>query len=142
MQRVISALTAQLAQLVPSARRVHQAAPRALQVQPALLVQLGPLVLAQAAQQALQAFKGLPGSQVHLAQQALKERRALPAPPALTEPQEPRGLPASLAPRAFKALQELAQQEFKDQPERLACPVPPELQGQVPLVPRALQEPG
>ena len=40
------------------------------------LVQLGPLVLAQAAQQALQAFKGLLGSQEHLVQQALKEQRA------------------------------------------------------------------
>jgi hypothetical protein len=40
-------------------------------------VQLGPLVLVQAVQQALQAFKGLLGSQEHLVQQALKERRAL-----------------------------------------------------------------
>ena len=71
-------------------------------------MQLEPLVLAQAVQQAQQAFKGLLDSREHPAQQALKERRALLGPPALTEPQEPRGLPASLAPLAFKAQQELA----------------------------------
>jgi hypothetical protein len=77
-------------------------------VQPALLVQLGPLVLAQAAQQAPQAFKGLLGSQDHLVQQALKERRALLEPPALTEPRGPRGLPdltAQLVPLVFKVQQ-------------------------------------
>jgi hypothetical protein len=67
-------------------------------------VQLEPLVLAQAAQQAPLAFKGLLGSREHLAQQAHKEQRELLEPPALTEPQEPRGLPASLAPLAFKEL--------------------------------------
>ena len=119
-------------------------------------MQLEPLVLAQAVQQAPLAFKGLLGSQEHRVQQALKERRALPAPPALTEP---RGLPASLAPLAFRAqqaqepqaLRELqarvlrglpAQLEFKGQLERPVCPVPLELRGQEQLVPRALQEPG
>jgi hypothetical protein len=71
-------------------------------------VQLEPLALAQAAQQAQQAFKGLLGSQEHLAQPAHKEQRELLEPPALTEPQEPlepQELPASLAPLAFKAQQ-------------------------------------
>ena len=39
-------------------------------------MQLEPLVLAQAVQQAQLAFKGLLGSQEHLVQWALKERRA------------------------------------------------------------------
>jgi hypothetical protein len=69
------------------------------------LVQLEPLVLVQAVQQALQAFKGLPGSQEHLAQRAHKEQRALLEPLAQMEPQGPRELPASLAPLAFKARQ-------------------------------------
>jgi hypothetical protein len=50
-------------------------------------VQLEPLVLAQAVQQALQAFKGLLGSQEHRVQQALKERRALLEPLVLKEQQ-------------------------------------------------------
>jgi hypothetical protein len=66
----------------------------------------------------------------------------LPELPALTEPRAQLVLPAFLAQLAFKAQQELAQLEFKGQPERPACPVPPELQGQEQLVPRALQEPG
>ena len=123
-------------------------------------MQLGPLVLAQAGQQAPLAFKGLLGSREHLAQQAHKEQRELLEPLALTEPQEPRELPASLAPLAFKAQQaqepqalrelqarvlrallaqlalpELAPLEFKGQLERLVCPVPLELRGQEQLVP-------
>ena len=79
-------------------------------------------------------------------------------------PQGPQALPdltGLLAPLAFKAQQaqgqqalrelqarvsralpaqlELAQQEFKDQLERPACPVPPELQGQEQLVLPELQ---
>jgi hypothetical protein len=83
----------------------HQAVPQALQALLERLVQLEPLVLAQAVQQAPQAFKGLLGSQEHLAQQAHKGRRALLEPPALTEPREPRGLQAPLAPLAYKAQQ-------------------------------------
>jgi hypothetical protein len=86
-------------------RRVHQADHQALLVLLVFLVQLGPLVLAQAAQQAPQAFKGLLGSQEHLAQQAHREQRELLEPPAQMEPQGPRELPASLAPLAFKAQQ-------------------------------------
>ena len=64
-----------------------------------LLVQLEPLALAQAVQQALQA---LAGSQVHLVQQALKERRAF---------LEPLELLALLVLRAQMGLQ--AQLAFK-----------------------------
>jgi hypothetical protein len=95
-------------------KRVHQAAHQALQALLERLVQLEPLVLAQAVQQALQAFKGLLGSQEHLAQPAHKEQRELLEPLAQMEPQEPQALPdltgplASLAPLvslAFKAQQ-------------------------------------
>jgi hypothetical protein len=81
----------------------------------------------------LQAFRDQLGSQEHLVQRALKEQRALPAPQAVTVLLAPQGLPAltgPLAQLAFKARQELAQLEFKDQPERPVCPVPLELQGQ------------
>jgi hypothetical protein len=47
---------------------VLQAAPQAQQAPLVLLVQLEPLVLAQAAQQAQLAFKDLLGSQEHLVQ--------------------------------------------------------------------------
>ena len=99
-------------------------------------MQLEPLALAQAAQQAPQVFKGLLGSQEHLAQQARKEQRALLEPPALTEPRAPRGLPASLAPLAYKALRE-------PEPQALLASVllgpqePLELAQQVQLEPQA-----
>ena len=135
----MSAPTAQPVQPALLARRVHPAAHQALQVP---LEQLGPLVLVQAVQQALQACLA---SQEHLVQRALKEQRALPAPQAVTVLLAPQGLPdltGPLAPLAFKVQLELAQLEFKDQPERPACPVQLELQGQAQLVLRASQEPG
>jgi hypothetical protein len=72
----MSAPTAQPAQLAPSDPPVLRAAPQALQALPERLVQLEPLALAQAALQALQAFKGLLGSQGHLVQQAFKAQQA------------------------------------------------------------------
>ena len=69
--------------LAPLVRRVHQAAPQAPQALLERLVQLGPLVLAQAAPQALQALAGsqeLPVLLAPRARQALREIQELMAP--------------------------------------------------------------
>jgi hypothetical protein len=124
----------------------HQAAHQALQALLVRLVQLGPLVLAQAVQQAPLAFKGLLGSQEHLAQPAHKEQRELLEPLELLARLALRaqmGLQAQLAfkaqqaqeqqarvSRALPAQPAWAQLEFKDQLERPACPAQLELQAQ------------